>query len=141
VDTNVLLRSAQPDSPFYEVATSGVESLLDRGERVFITPQNVVEFWSAATRPADVNGLGLTPERANQEIARLETILSLAPDVPGIYSAWRALVAAHDVTGVRVHDARLVAVMQVHGLTHLLTFDATDFQHYPGITVMHPADV
>jgi hypothetical protein len=40
-----------------------------------------------------------------------------------------------------VHDARLVAVMRVHSLTHILTFNTTDFIRYPAITVVHPRDV
>jgi hypothetical protein len=37
-----------------------------------------------------------------------------------------------------VHDARLVAAMHVHGVTHLLTLNVRDFARYPGITVVHP---
>jgi predicted nucleic acid-binding protein len=29
--------------------------------------------------------------------------------------------------GVQVHDARIVAVMNVHGVTHLLTLNGGDF--------------
>lgn len=47
----------------------------------------------------------------------------------------------HSVVGVKVHDARLVAAMHVHGLTHLLTLDDQDFARYPGVTVVHPHDV
>jgi predicted nucleic acid-binding protein len=42
---------------------------------------------------------------------------------------------------VQVHDARLVAVMEVHGLTHLLTFDTPDFHRFAGITAVHPQDL
>jgi hypothetical protein len=40
----------------------------------------------------------------------------------------------HGVQGVQGHDARLVAWMQSHGLTHVLTLNAADFARYPGIT-------
>jgi hypothetical protein len=40
-----------------------------------------------------------------------------------------------------VHDARLVASTLAHGVTHLLTFNATDFRRYPGIVVVPPEDV
>ncbi len=39
---------------------------------------------------------------------------------------------------IQVHDARLVAVMNVFGLTHLLTFNVTDFKRYPAIEATHP---
>jgi predicted nucleic acid-binding protein len=41
------------------------------------------------------------------------------------------------VTGVRVHDARLVAVMQAHAIERILTFDAGDFAGFP-IEVLMP---
>jgi predicted nucleic acid-binding protein len=140
-DTNVLLRWVQPADPLNAVASAAVEALLDQGERVYVTPQNFVEFWSVATRPASVNGLGMTPVEADAEVGRLEQLFLLAPDDPAIYGEWRLLVASVGVSGAQVHDARLVAVMRVHGLTHILTFNPTDFTRYPGITVVRPQDV
>jgi len=45
----------------------------------------------------------------------------LLPETSAIYPAWEALVARHAVSGKPAHDARLVAAMQVHGLTAILT--------------------
>jgi hypothetical protein len=42
---------------------------------------------------------------------------------------------------VQVHDARLVAAMEVQGISHILTFNVTDFVRYPDITVVHPQDL
>jgi hypothetical protein len=47
----------------------------------------------------------------------------------------------HQVTGKNVPDARLVAAMPVHGLTHILTFYAIDFARYSSITCLDPAAV
>jgi predicted nucleic acid-binding protein len=62
----------------------------------------------------------------------------LLPDGPPVYAAWRDLVAAHSVSGKQVHDARLVAAMMVHGVTHLLTLNTADFTRYREITAVHP---
>jgi predicted nucleic acid-binding protein len=140
-DTNVLLRWPRPADPLYTVAQQAVRTLLRRGEQLYVTPQNFVEFWSVATRPASVNGLAMTPVEADAEVGRLEQLFLLAPDDPAIYGEWRRLVASIGVSGAQVHDARLVAVMRVHGLTHILTFNPTDFARYPGITVVRPQDV
>jgi hypothetical protein len=43
------------------------------------------------------------------------------------------------VFGKPAHDARLIAVMHAHGLTVILTFDASGFSRYPGIDVVHPS--
>jgi hypothetical protein len=67
------------------------------------------------------------------------------PETPAIYPAWKALVTALAVIGKQVHDARLVAVCHVHGVTHLLTFNVTHFTRLagfgPGLTVVDPATV
>ena len=62
VDTNVLLRRAQPSHPSHEAAVQSVANMLARNTPVFFTPRNAIEFWSVATRPADKNGLGLSRE-------------------------------------------------------------------------------
>jgi predicted nucleic acid-binding protein len=140
-DTNILLRWVQPDDPQRAVALAAVESLIRSGETILITPQNVVEFWNAATRPRTANGLGLTLQQADEEAHHLETLFPLAPDTPAIHPEWRRLVVEPGVSGVQVHDARLAAAMRVHGITHLLTFNGRDFARFEGITAVHPQDV
>jgi len=46
----------------------------------------------------------------------------------------------HSVLGSKVHDARLVAAMKVHGVRKILTFDTGDFTRY-GIEAVHPASL
>jgi predicted nucleic acid-binding protein len=65
----------------------------------------------------------------------------LLPETPAIFPAWEALVSRYQVSGKPTHDARLVAAMQVHGLTSILTFNASDFRRYADIEVVDPADV
>jgi predicted nucleic acid-binding protein len=100
-----------------------------------------VEFWNVATRPLDRNGFGLDHARTNLEIQRLEGLFELAADSAAIYPEWRNLVRTIGVSGVQVHDARLAAVMRVHGLTHILTFNPSDFSRYPGVIPIHPSSV
>ncbi len=71
----------------------------------------------------------------------MEQYLDLLPDVLLIHQEWRRLLVAHGVTGVQVHDARLVAAMHVYRIPHLLTFNVADFHRFPGITVQHPQDI
>ncbi len=44
------------------------------------------------------------------------------------------------VQGVKVHDARLVAAMNVHNVRRILTFDTGDFARY-GVEVLQPSSV
>jgi predicted nucleic acid-binding protein len=100
-----------------------------------------VEFWNVCTRPADKNGFGLTGAEADVRAKLIESRFTLLPDTARIQTEWRRLVVACSVSGVQVHDARLVAAMLAHGVTHLLTLNDQDFARYPGISVLHPRDV
>jgi len=130
VDTNILLRSAQPTHPLSSEATSAVAMLLRQEHAVFFCSQNIAEFWNVATRPAEVNGLGLSHEEALQEVASIESLLTLLPDIPAIYPVWKRLVQNHRVQGVKVYDARLVAVMSVYLIDTILTLTVADFKRY-----------
>ena len=70
----------------------------------------------------------------------IEEDLELLPDTPPLYAEWKRLVVRHGVVGVKVHDARLVAAMSVHGVRRLLTFNAGDLTRY-GSEVVQPAAV
>ncbi len=63
------------------------------------------------------------------------------PETPAIYPAWETLVLDYAISGKPSHDARLVAAMQVHGLTAILTVDKTAFSRFPRIEVIHPAEI
>ena len=141
VDTNILLRSAQPNHPLCYRATHAVSKLLRQNDSVFFCPQNIAEFWNVATRPADRNGLGFSPEEVVREIASIEESLTLLPDVPAIYATWKRIVYDYRVQGVKVYDARLVAVMSVYAVESILSFNSADFKRYDIVTALHPASL
>jgi predicted nucleic acid-binding protein len=138
VDTNILLRSVQPSHPMHEAAVRSVAALIRDGEPLVITPQSVAEFWNVATRPVDQNGLGWSHQQTSNEIARIEEFLSVLIECADVYSEWKRLVVANDVTGVQAHDARLVAAMKVYGVRRILTFNTQDFTRYEDIEVIPP---
>jgi predicted nucleic acid-binding protein len=74
------------------------------------------------------------------EVAKIEQALILLPDAPAAYVEWKRLMLAHGVIGVKVHDARLVAAMNVHGVRRILSFNVDDFKRYE-IEVLHPSSV
>lgn len=141
VDTNVLLRYARKNNPIRPDARRALITLKRQGEELCITPQNIIEFWAVATRPLANNGLGLTPDEAARETSKLKRLFSLLPDVPAIFVEWEQLVIKHKVTGKQAHDARLVAAMTAHNITHILTFNADDFKRFFNITAIDPTTV
>lgn len=140
VDTNVLLRRTQPNHEHHAVAMESVARLLAANEVVCFTPQNISEFWNVATRPVENNGLGFSTSLVAREVEKIERILTLLPDSPSAYPEWKRLIVKHSVLGARVHDARLVAAMNVHRIGRILTFNVGDFARY-GIEVLHPSSI
>jgi predicted nucleic acid-binding protein len=126
-DTNLLLRLADPASPQHSIATQALAGLLARSDEVYLTPQNFIEFWAVATQPVEANGFGWTSERTAKEVTDLQARFSLLPDSPEIFARWLELVKQLPVHGKRVHDARLVAVLQAHAVGYLITFNVSDF--------------
>jgi predicted nucleic acid-binding protein len=141
VYTNVLLRSIDDGHVAQPIAQKGLFALRDRGEILSIFPQNLVEFWAVATRPLANNGLGWSVDRAKQELASLKNLFVLLSDTDAILPEWERLVVFHLVIGKQAHDARLVASMLVHSVTHLLTFNTNDFKRFTEITVVNPQTI
>ena len=137
-DTNLLLRLADPASSQHPIATAALGRLFRQGDEVFLTPQNLIEFWAVATRPIEGNGFGWNSERTAQEVAELQKRFPLLPDSPEIFPRWLELVKQLPVHGKRVHDARLVAVLQAHAVGHLITFNLSDFASFPGLLLISP---
>lgn len=130
VDTNVLLRYANRSQPLHGQVTQCVNRLLGYGHQLYMSSQNCIEFWNVATRPASRNGFGFLSEDVDVTLGWLERAFPLLADVPAIYTEWRELVTKFGVSGVQVHDARLVAIMRVNQISHLLTFNTKDFTRY-----------
>jgi predicted nucleic acid-binding protein len=140
-DTNILLRVSQRQDPDYGAIRTGLRSLRAAGARLCFTSQNLAEFWNVCTRPASENGYGLSIAETDRRAELIESGFIRLPDVEQVHAEWRRLVVVHSVVGVRVHDARLVAAMHVHGITHVLTLNEKDFARYPGITIVHPREL
>ena len=141
VDTNVLLRSVQATDSMYLQARHAAAALINQNHQLTVIAQNLIEFWAVATRPAVNNGLALSIAESLAHIKSFRETFNLLPDTPEIFIEWQRLVELHEVSGRQAHDARLVAAMLVHGVSHLLTFNGADFKRYKAITVVSPQDV
>jgi len=144
LDSGVLTRMAQKDHRDHTTAVACVLNLHSRNESLIIIPQNIHEFWTVATRPkTSAEGLGLTPEQTKTQIDRFLAMFPLEfNDDRQLYAEWMRLVETHRCLGKAAHDARLVAAMNLHGITRMLTFNAKDFRRYaPAIYLLEPAQI
>ncbi len=142
VDTNVLVAVVEPRHPQHAQAVDALRTLRHAGDDLAIVPQIHYEFWVVASRPVENNGLGMTTAEAEAELQRLgPPLFRFLRDERAIYDPWRELVNLHDVVGKHAHDARLVAAMQRHHLTHLLTFNLTDFRKFSDLRLLDPNSI
>jgi hypothetical protein len=138
VDSNILIRWVKPDDRDYPLVKRVVDGLLKDGVLLCYASQNLGEFWNTCTGPIDPNGLGLVTRETDKRAAAIERNLHLLPDNPAMHQAWRSIVVDYSVSGVQVHDARLVAAMRVHCVRSILTFNQRDFSRYIDIHAVHP---
>lgn len=136
LDTNVICRLAESGHPHHVFAENAVNKLRDDQHELCLVPQVLYEYWVVVTRPVAENGLGMSPGYADKAINICLDWFTLFRDERGVFPLWRELVRQHDAKGKSAHDARLVAAMKRHNLTHLLTFNVADFQRYEGIELL-----
>jgi predicted nucleic acid-binding protein len=145
LDTNLLARMTNSQHPQCAASRRAVHVLFAGREELIIVPQNLYEFWSVATRklgapPYGQNGLGMTTNQTSLWLVYFRRRFKLLHDAVDLVDHWHALVKTHGIKGLKSHDARLVAAMQTHGISRILTFNANDFRGFP-ITVIDPATV
>jgi predicted nucleic acid-binding protein len=138
IDTNLLIRSVQKSHPSCRVARQALITLQRENHRLYVTDQIVAEFWNVCTRPIQVNGLGLSVSITDQYVDQLERFFTILPGSIQSFRIWRKLVVDHLVVGSKVHDTRLVAMMSLYSISHIITFNGSDFKRFPGIEAINP---
>jgi len=139
-DTNILVRSVERGHPSLRAARDSLRRLYEQGNELFITIQNISEFWNVCTRPTALNGLGNSIEATDRLTSRLERFFTVLPESMDVFAYWRKLVVTHGVKGAKVHDARLAAAVLAYGLDGILSFNGDDFSRF-SITVFDPVAV
>ena len=139
VDTNVLIRFANPADPRHDISRRAIATARQAHE-LRVASQNLIEAWNVMTRPLERNGFGHSITQADRQLHLIERLFPRLPDPPDLYPRWRNLVVSFEVSGVQVHDARIVAVMLTNAVESILTFNSQDFQRYEklGIRILDP---
>jgi len=142
LDTGILVRLFERFDPNYSDIRAVLRLLWSRYDELVITPQNAVEYWNVSTRPASARGgFGQSIVKTRARLAAIQRMCRVVPETDAVFEEWKRAVVAHSITGVSVHDARIVAQMAVANVRTILTLNPADFRRYPGITVMTPRDL
>ena len=138
VDTNVLLRLAQPDDVRHAEASRAVQRQEEAGNELVVNSRVLTELWVVETRPKEANGYGFTVSLAQRDIQNFRTTLEYLDDSVDTFSEWERIVFGYRVLGKSAHDAKLVAWMIASGVPALMTFNSADFKRFTEIQVIEP---
>jgi predicted nucleic acid-binding protein len=140
LDTNLLLRLRNTSDPDHAIRRQALEVAEGRSLRPAIAAQVLMEFWVVATRPKSVNGLGFEPDDVARDLRTFLDTLTFLPDPRDLFDRWLHLVTRERVCGRPGHDARIVGLMEAHGVRTLLTLNPGDFKRFPTITALTPSE-
>jgi len=142
LDTGILLRLFDRSDQQYLPVQAAIRRLLRRDERLVTASQNLAEFWNVSTRPFSARGgYGFSVTRVAQRVHAVERICDVVTESPESHERWKRLLTDFDLVGVAVHDARLVAIMNVYGIDRILTLDPAGFRRYGSLNVLSPVDL
>lgn len=133
VDTNVLLAATDRDREQHATAKGFLKEAYSGKYRAFVGPQIYREYLVIATRPVEVNGLGMTAQDACQNLQLFQSIVQMLPENLETQEQLFSLVQKYHLEGKRILDANLVALMAAHGIQQLKTFNREDFSGFQGI--------
>jgi toxin-antitoxin system PIN domain toxin len=138
VDTNVLVYAHREDAPFHRAAARCIAALAEGTMSWAIPWPCVHEFLAIATHPRIYAPPTPLPAALNQVDAWLESpTLVLLAETEQHWPTLRKLVAAGRVVGPQIHDARIAALCQQHGIRELWSADR-DFTRFSDLAVVNP---
>jgi toxin-antitoxin system PIN domain toxin len=138
VDTNVLVYAHRKDSSFHEVAARCLTNLAE-GRAPWAIPWPCLhEFLAVVTHRHIYDPPTPLPSAVAQVEMWLESPeLVLLTESEQHWPELRSLLVAGQVTGPRVHDARIAALCRQHSVRELWSADR-DFGRFPDVLVFNP---
>jgi uncharacterized protein len=138
VDTNLLVYAHREDSPWHEAAYASMAALAEgRGSWAIPWPC-LHEFLAIVTHPKIYAPPTPLAAALEQVAAWLESpSLVLLAESEGYWPELRLVLQAGRVAGPQIHDARIAALCQSHGVRELWTADR-DFGRFPALKVKNP---
>jgi predicted nucleic acid-binding protein len=129
VDTNVLVYASLRNSPWHAHAIQSLHTELQDGTELWVSRQILREYLAVLTRPGTTT-LASPTAAAVADVAAFVRMFHVADDTNDVTTRLLALVQSVAVAGKQIHDANLVATMQVYGIPRLLTHNVADLTRF-----------
>ena len=138
VDTNILIYAHRKDSPWHEPAAACIIALAEGNTPWAIPWPCIHEFLAIVTHPR----IFRPPTPLNRALADLETWFSsprlrLIGESAAYWPHLQEVLTRSAVAGPLVHDARIAAICEAHGVATLFSADR-DFSRFSDLAVRNP---
>ena len=138
VDGNLLVYAHREDSPWHDAAYARVAGLAE-GQAPWAIPWPCLhEFLAIVTHPRIYDPPSPLEKAIDQVEAWMESpSLVLLSEPEEYWGELKSLLLPGRVSGPQVHDARVAALCQQHGVSELWTADR-DFGRFPDLNARNP---
>ncbi|HEY7168937.1 MAG TPA: TA system VapC family ribonuclease toxin [Candidatus Binatia bacterium] len=139
VDTNILVYSADADSPLHDACNSWLERQRLRADAWYTTWSILYEFLRVTTHPRVMR----RPWSVGEAWKFVQALLAspglgvLVPTQRHVMVAEQVLEENPHLSGNLLHDAHTAILMREHGIRQIFTRD-TDFHRFPFLEVIDP---
>jgi toxin-antitoxin system PIN domain toxin len=137
-DTNILVHAHRAESPFHPKAAAALKTAAEGSSPWAMTWSSVHEFLAIVSNPRIFQPPTPIEAALNQVQLWMEspTLVLLGED-DGYWKVLKRVLEDAQVTGARVHDARIAAVMLLHQVDALYTADR-DFSRFAALKTVNP---
>jgi toxin-antitoxin system PIN domain toxin len=138
VDSNILVYAHRRDSAWHGPAAAAIAGLAAGQERWVLPWPCLHEFYAVVTHPRIYDPPSSPDAAIDQVEAWLESpTLELISEESRYWEKLRDMLRDGRVNGPRVHDARIAALCELHGVRELWSADR-DFSRFPKLTTRNP---
>ncbi len=139
VDTNILVYATNSFSPWHLLATERLQEHRRYGVDLVISTQIVREYLAVASRSSITTGAPRVYEMLDN-VQLFRTQFRVVLNTEFVLDHLLTLIQSIPVAGRQIHDANIVATMQVYGVGHLLTHNTTDFARFAHLITVLPLE-
>lgn len=138
IDTNILVFASLPLSSMYRAAHAALHEIGKQNTEAWVSRQVLREYLVQITRPGTIPAG--SPVTASAQVATMQSLFRVADETPIVTDHLLDLLRTIGAAGKQIHDANIVATMQVNQIPRLLTNNVKDFKRYSHLITVVPLE-
>lgn len=138
LDTNILIHAHRADASLHGNARDVIKRLAESAVPWGVCFHSLIEFYAVVTR-SRIWQVPSTPEQAVDQVVawRESPSLRILSDTEDSLDVLLEFATGSRISGAMIHDARIAACCQSHGISELWTADR-DFSRFPSLKTKNP---